>query len=70
MSFIVRIQSVKDRRGGTKGRTKDRQNGADLEFVIAGSVSSVSARHAVALFVYQLSLHRVSVFGFDFDALL
>ena len=66
MSFIVRIQSVKDRWGGTKRRTKDRQNGPDLELVIAGSVSTVSARHAVALFV---SLHRASVVGFDFDVL-
>jgi hypothetical protein len=69
VSFIVRIQSVKDRWGGTKRRTKDRQNGPDLELAIAGSVSTVSATHAVALFVCQLSLHRVSVVGFGFDVL-
>ena len=69
MSFIVRIQSVKDRWGGIKRRTKDRQNGPDLELVIAGSVLTVSAKDAVVLLVCQLSLHRVSMVGFDYDAL-
>jgi hypothetical protein len=59
--FIVRIQSVKDRWGGTKRGTKAQQNGSDLELAIARSVPTVSARHAVALFVCQLSLHKVSV---------
>ena len=48
---------------------KDRQNGPDLVLVITGSALTVSARHAVALFVCQLSLYRVSVVGFDFEVL-
>ena len=70
MSFIVRIQSVKDRWGGIKRRTKDQQNGPGLELVIAGSVSTVSARNAVVLLVCQLSLHRVSIVGFNYNVLL
>ena len=63
---VFHCQNPKCKRplGRKKRRTKDRQNGPDLELVIAGSVSTVSARHAVALFVCQFSLHRVSVVGF------
>lgn len=69
MFFIARIQSVKDRWGGTKGRMKDQQNGPDLGLVIAGFVSTVSARDAVVLLVCQLSLYRVSIVGFNYDTL-